>query len=144
MGSATRWRVRRAPERHGGWRSCQDITSCQEREPLKQQQREKPAGQPQRQQQLDNKRQQHKATFQEEPSGWRQLQRRLHDCHRHFQDLHRGLPGLNSCPGSEFCARTMGEKLQEAWGQGGGGLDGALGLEALIWDWWNEYVQYRK
>merc|ERR1712211_192966 len=41
--SATRWRVRRAPEGHGGWRSCQDITSCQEREPLKQQQREKPA-----------------------------------------------------------------------------------------------------
>merc|ERR1712115_590446 len=121
-GSATRWRVRRAPESHGGWRSCQDITSCQEREPLKQQQREKPAGQPQR----------------------HQLQRGLHDCYRHFQDLHRRLPGLNSCRGSQFCARAMGEKLQEAWGQGGGGLDGALGLEALIWDWWIEYVQYRK
>merc|ERR1712088_1123690 len=66
------------------------------------------------------------------------LQGRVHDCYRHFKDLHRGLPGLDSCRGGELRARSVGEELQEI-GEGGGRLDGVVGEEeALYWDRWNE------
>merc|ERR1711974_97836 len=114
---------------------AEDI-SCQERKPSQHRRREEKTEKPRRrQQQFDRWFSQHKAcAVEEEPAGRRQLQGRIHDRNRHLKDLDRGLLGLNSCRGGELCAGSVGEELQEVVRE----------EEALNWDRWNEYVQYRQ